>query len=152
MSKAKNLIVQLLRSQLSNTIANNRLPVDFTDAVFTQIDKRYYADSASQGISLTANEDRKIVAIQLYSEGYEQHAQFRGSIPNGIAFDMTKDDIRALLGNPAASGGGGTIPVLGKVKRWDRFEYPDHCLHLLYSDTDDKVQLISIIDPSSTPK
>jgi hypothetical protein len=72
-----------------------------------------------------------VVAVHLYSAGYQNHRQYQGELFDGLSFRDTRERVIQKLGSPSESGGGNE--ARGRVwPYWDRFDYPDHLLRVQY--------------------
>lgn len=53
-----------------------------------------------------------VSTVFLFAEGVQKHRQYQGDLPHGLRFGMSRDQVRALLGEPQW-----TSPVL-PIDRW----------------------------------
>ena len=146
-----NDLVELLGKRLDE-VARAQLVVALGDKGLTElVGDRFHMDFKNSGIAFIAPLDGKVTSIQLFAEGYEGYRQYRGQLPDGLAFNASRSSVLAHLGSAPASGGGGIVQFLGKVPKWDRFDRNDYSLHVQYVDDETAINLISLMRPDSVP-
>jgi hypothetical protein len=84
-----------------------------------------YHGNKANGISLysmVAKDKRdKINSIFLYGKGHKGFQPFTGDLPNGISFEMTRTEVKKLLGKPDWSieiGGVGIMANIASADKW----------------------------------
>jgi hypothetical protein len=105
-----------LSSMLGKSINNAQIKVWLselgacTKAVINRFDDSYYYSFKSEGISLCfSNPDNRLTAIILYSEGADHFRQYKGDLPFGLSFQLTRREVESILGQPEEFGGNGVI-------------------------------------------
>jgi hypothetical protein len=111
-----------------------------------EIDGRIYVQLPSAGLSAVADEHAVIFAVQLHAEDREGYVEFRGDLPRGLRFDMSRDAARAHLGPPTSSGEGADIHPFGRTTAWDRWDFPDApAVHCEYGHDDASIRMVSLL-------
>lgn len=65
-----------------------------------------YYNFKSTGISLKLDAQDELDTIVLYAEGADGFQQYKGDLPLGLTFQLTRKEIEGILGPPDSSGGG----------------------------------------------
>ena len=95
------------------------------------IEGETYFGAWARGVSFVAA-DGRITTVHVHVQPDPLYGAFRGDLPSGLRPDMTRADVRILLGTPEGSGEQTTIPVLGAKGAWDRFPSHGLLLHVGY--------------------
>jgi hypothetical protein len=107
-----------------------------------------YANHAGIQLALT-KKTFLIEAIFLFAQDVEKNEQYQGEIPAGIPFTATREEVRAVLGQPVmgmdASGEG----LLAIEYSFDRYENDAHYFRVEYYQTGG-IRLITLGIPYST--
>ncbi|MCW7541469.1 hypothetical protein OOT46_27035 [Aquabacterium sp. A7-Y] len=103
-----------------------------------------YVSIPQQGISLVLGAGEEVATVQLHRKGHEGYMQFSGELPAGLAFSMSRQAVRQLLGPPTRQGERQILPVLGRKPAWDSYTGDHLQLHIEYTDDEREVQLVSI--------
>lgn len=140
-------VVNLLHLRLE--AAHTLLSQSASTVVASTIEDRQYVEYPEGGLSIVASTGGNIVAIQLYAAGYQGYEQFKGAVPDHIAFSESRDSIRKRLGQPVASGGGGQSECFGEIPQWDLFERNNYRLHIQYTHDGAAISLITLQTKSS---
>jgi hypothetical protein len=86
-------------------------------------------------------------AFHLHRRGHDGYAEYRGELPNSVAFNDAEVSLIRKLGMPALTGGGGTSKVLKRpIRRWLRYLMDGACLQFEL-DASDKMQLATLFAP-----
>ncbi len=115
------------------------------------IDGRTYGEAPGSGLSFVVGTDGRIRTLHLYSDGHENFARFIGTIPFGIRFDMSRANVRAILGSPSASGEPRQIEHYGEGAAWDRFAFDAVQMHVEYRGDQRSIQLVTLMKESAVP-
>lgn len=110
-------------------------------------DRTYFA-LPQAGISLICDGGDLVTAIQLFGEHDDDYAKYTGSIPNGLAFEMTRPRVRDVLGVPLRQSESAVLPILGRIGPWDLFVLPRYCLHVQYSARATEIELVTLTLPA----
>lgn len=116
------------------------------------IHDRFHADLPRDGLALVADSSGRITSVQLFADGFQGYNGFRGELPEGVSFRDSRAEVRARLGTPSASGGGGVDPYLGPIRMWDRFDRDAYAMHVQYSEGENSVDLISLMTFDAIPR
>jgi hypothetical protein len=95
-----------------------------------------YYSFQDKGLSIRLDERGFITSIFFYAEGVDGFRQFRGFLPYGLEFTMTRADVEKTVGIAASYGGGGVINLWAK--------YPAKKMSITYdskAQTDRKVRM-----------
>jgi hypothetical protein len=98
------------------------------------IEDRAYLVYPAHGIEVALDEAGLIEQVMLHAEGHESHRGYRGPLPEGLSFMMSREEARHRLGTPERSGEAAVLPVLGASPPWDRFLRAGHLAHVRYAD------------------
>lgn len=95
----------------------------------------FVIDTSWHGLELHLSDNKAINAIVLHTDdpNDELLCAYRGELPMGLSFSMTRDDVRKLLGSPIASGEG-TLVLGLQLQAWDNFVSNQHRYQIKYVD------------------
>lgn len=77
----------------------------------------YYYNFKEKGISLKFDTSDELVAIFLYREGADEFSQYKGKLPFGIDWKMSREAIEDILGIPSFYGGEGIINLYAPYRK-----------------------------------
>ena len=100
-----------------------------TEALIDRFNDSYYYNFKSEGISLRFDgRDDELTTIFLYSEGADRFHQYKGDLPSGLSWQVTRKEVESILGPPDKFGGG------GGVYDWDNYwtEYRSKRIRIEY--------------------
>lgn len=137
-----NRITDLLGQRYADLRASSALGQGMPEA--ESIGDQSYVSLPAQGVSLVLLDNDRVGVIQMHGAGHEGFAQFAGDVPGGIAFAMSRSQIRQLLGTPDRHGEKQKVPVLGDKPAWDNYLIDGMRVHVEYTLTGQSVQLISL--------
>ena len=109
------------------------------------VSERYHLLFRDASISLTADENRRVIAVMFYRQGYQGLAGFSGLLPEGLEFSQNHEDVVRRLGTPSSSGGGKVVEHYGYAAHWDRFDRRNHHLHVEYCTDALGIQQITLM-------
>ncbi|WP_333682212.1 hypothetical protein [Dyella sp.] len=103
----------------------------------------------ADGISFSLTKDRRVDAIYLYAHGHEGFSDFRGFLPCGLSFDMSRNDVRSHFEDkygigPSRFNDGQEISGLGFVPAWDLYVVNDYAFHIQYNDHWNAINLVTL--------
>lgn len=146
MSQSIPEVIRILGASVKDAMTMSLLRDETQSVVSTSYTDRLYVDCKPAGLSIIATPDGECsLAVQLYSTGFQDHCQFKGDMPWGLSFEMSRQDMMHRFGKPSASGGGVKVPVFGTAPCWDRFDEPPLSIHVRYSPDLSSVILISVM-------
>jgi hypothetical protein len=119
--------------------------------VVEEIDGRIYGEARRSGLSFVVGEDGRIRTVHLHAEGHEGYSGYVGEIPRGVRFDMSRAEVRSILGSPDASGEARLIEHYGEGPAWDRFDLVGAQMHVEYVKDLRSIQLVTLMKPSAVP-
>ena len=148
----QNTLARLLGMNLEQ-VARSEFVLSLNEQpAIEKIEDRIYMALRISGVCFDAEaSDCKIAAIFLYADGYEDYKGFAGTLPEGIAFSMSRRLLQKQLGVPSASGCGNMILFYGKAPAWDRFDRNEYSLHIQYDDDEASINLVTIMRPEFIP-
>lgn len=112
------------------------------------IGDRGYLNLRDRGLSLVLDEDRRVLAVQLYGAGQDGFAEWSGPMPASLSFSAGRTAFRARLGDPVRSAGVRVAPILGARPAWDLFRWEFGLLNVQYEvDPEAGVRLVSLLPP-----
>jgi len=77
----------------------------FLFAEMEDIEGTYFFTNRTRGIDITLSKELIVEAIHLTND-YLDYNAFKDGLPFNLRFDLNKDDIREILGEPDSTGGG----------------------------------------------
>ena len=123
-------------------------PTRYTD----DDDGSFYMSFEQDGISFLFNKASALRTIHLFSSVNEEieqgFARYQAALPFGLSFGNSRDEVHALLGAPAKSGGGQPGMIHAVVPYWDRYAYPECELNVQYSKDLMSILLVALTKPS----
>ena len=82
-----------------------------------------------------------IDTIFLYGSGQSDFTEFGGPLEHGVVFGLTRDEVRALMGEPSKSGAPDeSVPAHAG---WDRYDFPTYSLHFTYNASNGRLDLVT---------
>ncbi len=106
----------------------------------------------ARGIEIEQDNVGAIKAIFLHSNSHESFSGFTGPLVGELSFDSSRQAVQAELGEPTKSKDAFVEDALGPQGAWDRFESPQHTIHIQYDpDTTDRIRLITLMNPDVVP-
>jgi hypothetical protein len=148
----QNNLFSLLGMDLDD-VARSAFVLSLNEQPVTEkIEDRFYMKMPASGLAFVASLERRVMAIQLHAEGYQQYTGFAGDLPEGVSFSNSRGSLQNRLGKPFASGGGNVIQFFGKALAWDRFDRSDYSLHVQYGDNLAAINLVTLMRPEFIPK
>ncbi|MDR3638112.1 MAG: hypothetical protein P4L84_30180 [Isosphaeraceae bacterium] len=148
----QNNLVSLLGMNL-DAVARSAFVLSLNDQPATEkIEDRFYMELPVSGVALIASLEQRVMAVQLYAEGYQKYKGYAGAVPEGVSFSSPRRAVQDRLGKPSASGGGNVIQFFGKAPVWDRFDRSDYSLHVQYADDEASINLVTVMRPEFIPK
>lgn len=123
---------------------------DFSDdpIVFESIEGRTYGGAPKAGLSLVVGDDGRIRTVHLHAAGHEGYASYVGVMPCGLRFEMSRADVRSILGSPTAFGEPRPIEHYGEGPAWDRFSMGTAQIHVEYRGDQRAIRLVTLMLPS----
>lgn len=111
---------------------------------------RSYLSSRPNGYLLELRGGRLLTlfVFTIPTDGYQA---FRGPLITGISAGSKRQDIRRVLGSPEKSGEAKAIPILGRKGAWDRYAHDGLYLHFEFTDPDEHLRQITVMDASIAP-
>lgn len=100
---------------------------------YDEIGGTTYVEALDCGLSFVLADDGIVKAVHLYAEGHQGSSGFRGRIPCGLRFNMSREEVRELLGQPDSHSDGGIETFLGAYPPWDSFRRAYFELHVEYT-------------------
>jgi hypothetical protein len=88
----------------------------------------------------------RLIDIGFYAGGYEGYREYAGGLIDGATFSTSRAEIRLLLGQPIASGGGNKVSGF-VLKEWDQFQLGDFFVGFRYSDPGGSICTINLTLP-----
>ena len=110
-----------------------------------------YGDAPRSGLSFVVGEDGRVEAVHLYADGHQGYDGYVGVIPSGIRFDMSRGQVRTVLGSPGVSLERRRFEGQGDYPAYDLFDLGGAYMHLEYAPDLGSIQLITLMKPSAVP-
>ena len=102
---------------------------------------------ADDGVDLQSDKHDHVRAIFLYFDAGRRFHEGLADIPD----DVTRGQLRAMLGEPSKSGGPLSDPVLGEYGPWDRFSRGTYTLHIQYRAKEDRINAVTLMRSDVAP-
>lgn len=112
--------------------------------------QRAYLSAHSAGYQLM-HCGREILTAFVYVEAAEGFQTFSGPLLGGLPDHATRQAVLERFGLPSKSGTAVTIAGLGRQGAWDRFDIGRVCIHFQYTESDERVRLLSVMLPCNAP-
>lgn len=109
-------------------------------------DGECYFSYPDLGIEILFDSAMKVKTVFLYSgrEEEKEQKQFAGKLPAEVSFEMSREDVRGLLGMPF-SYKAEVFKVLGEFQNpWDKFQLELRTLHVRYNPDTTKIEQVSV--------
>src|SRR5690606_33147833 len=90
---------------------------------------RSYLTFKHAGVLLDMDEDSVLRSISLHSGFFEDFSAYKGELPNGLDFGLSRVEVRKRLGEPSRTGEA-RRSNLGPVPCWDRFDFAVYSMHV----------------------
>jgi len=144
----QHTLIDMLGTNLDDVAQSSFLKSLLEEPTIERIEDRSYMELPASGLAFVASLSRRVIAIQLHAEGYQEYTGFARPIPDGISFSHSRRAVQRRLVKPSATGGGN---FHGKASVWDRFDKPEYSLHVQYADNDASINLVTIMRPEFVP-
>lgn len=106
----------------------------------------------TRGIEIELDDIGAIKTIFLHSDLHESFSGFQGPLIGELSFTSDRAAVRDELGKPTKAKNAFVEESLGPQGAWDRFESPNHTIHIQYDpDTTDRIRLITLMNPDVVP-
>lgn len=93
----------------------------------------------------------RISTLFIYVTPKDGFAACISPLPYDLLPQSTRSDVRQRLGMPTRSGAAQSLPPLGRYGPWDRFDGTDLCLHVQYTESNERIELITIMTVAAAP-
>ena len=107
---------------------------------------------ARVGGELAAVDQLRVSTVHLYCIPDGEHSAYTGPLPRGLTAEMSRREVRNLLGDPERSGEAVRLPVLGDMPAWDRFAVDGWFLHAQYRGAGPGLSLVTMMTPEAAPR
>ncbi len=104
-----------------------------------------YLVSESEGLQLLYSPTGRVTVLFLYDGTKEGFSRYAGSLPFGLSFDQTPNDVRKLLGQPSAEGGPAGLQVLGG------YDFPSFSAHVSFRTGGTAIEMVTLMAPAQVP-
>ena len=106
----------------------------------------------TRGIEIEQDNVGAIKTIFLHSDSHESFSGYQGPLIGQLSFASSREAVRDELGEPTKAKDAFVEDSLGPQGAWDRFESPQHTIHVQYDpDTTDRIRLITLMNPDVVP-
>jgi hypothetical protein len=117
-----------LSSMLGQGIDSAEIKTWLSSLGTPEIDKTSAGDNysfKSEGVYLQFNTQDKLDAIFLYSEGVGGFQQYKGDLPFGLTFQLTRKEVENILGPPDGSDNDYDVPAISKTNIFANYSSKD---------------------------
>ena len=94
----------------------------------------------------------RVSTVHLHCTPDSEHSAYTGLLPRGLGAEMSRHEVRNLLGDPERSGETVRLPVLGDMPAWDRFVVGGWFLHVQYRGDGSGLSLVTMMTPEAAPR
>lgn len=105
-----------------------------------------YLSFRSRGLSLVFMSSGIVGVVNIHSQGDGEYNGYVKDLPGDLSFNMSRADVRKLLGLPKKSGEIQDIPILGLQPSWDGFYIEGFAMYVRYSFEENSIERIVITD------
>lgn len=99
-------------------------------------------DYPTRGVAVYFDASDRVRTVFLYSEGRDGHSQSVLPLPHDLLFSDTPERVNAKVGKPQQSG-----VVKASGRKWVRYDYGSHALHLEFGVPDERISLARVMVP-----
>lgn len=110
-----------------------------------RIEDQSYIGAPDYGISVVLPDHETVAAVHLFAGTTSEMSRYPYELPEGLTFDMSRKEIRGLLGEPEQQGEESTVPVLGRMPPWDIFARGGHRIHVEYDWGENRLRLVTLM-------
>lgn len=125
-------------------LKNHESFIKFNQLELEKIGEDIYLGGELDGIVFSFINGTNLTQIDYYSDGYNGFAEYLGTLPKKISFQMSQDKIHTILGQPDTFQNQRTIPVIGKIPAAESYNFERYRLLLRYSEDLSSLLLITI--------
>ena len=140
---------QLFESPISSYLGQIGTEVDIYPTTFDSVKVTVsggcnYLSARDAGISFALSKKLKVEQIFLYADQVEKFKQYAGDLPGGLSFDMSRAEVRKVLGEPSSSEEAGGVGIMANEFSFDHYQSDTHYIRLHFTDKDAQIRLITI--------
>lgn len=107
-------------------------------------EQEFFVSAPDESWEFHLGKDNTITTIFLFlTKGFGEF--------DGVNQFTTRDEILKKYGSPTKYSQEKTIPILGKVGAWERYDYENYVLHFSHCVNSDKIDKISFMLPNPAP-
>lgn len=99
---------------------------------------------SEHGLSLACDSDEKINSIFVETSSFDESL-------SDMRFSLCRHEVIALFGAASKSGKPMIDPILGEYGVWDRYDRPDHSIHVEYYPHEDRIKQITLMRADVVP-
>lgn len=110
-----------------------------------RIEHRTHVDAPAIGVGFVDHGDGVVDTINVRCDETEGPSAFRGDLPMGLATSMTRAEVRGVLGEPEAWGGGEVPWLPGWRPAWDMFPVAGEVVHVSYRDREPGLAQVTVM-------
>jgi hypothetical protein len=142
-------MTQIFESPIFSYLGQLGREVDIYPTTFNSVEvevmgESNYLNARDAGISFALNKQLKIDAIFLYADGVEDFKQYQEDLPGGLSFDMSRAQVRKVLGEPSFSGEAGGTGIMAIKFSFDRYESDTNYIRFEYTEKDKQIRLVTM--------
>ncbi len=107
--------------------------------------------SSPSGEYLFSHTLDRIDTLFIYIKPKTKHTAFTGELIRRLTINSSRMDVRRIFGMPTRSGEPQDLPPLGRFGGYDRYDSKELCLHFQYSESDEQIEMITIMSADIAP-
>jgi hypothetical protein len=111
------------------------------------IEDRTYLSWPDHGLDIQLDKAGRIEILFLHAAGHEEYCRFPHPLPCGLRFELSRDEVRGIMGTPDKSGEPAIISVLGSYPAWDVFTARGTRVHVSYCESGPGISLVTLSAP-----
>ena len=136
--------VELLSKRLSE-IESDPLYCTFLPVAKRQSDEEFFHFNKQKGVTFTFDtESSRLKQLDFFSDGYQGYRQFAGELPKKLRFDMGKEEVNKMLGEPSQHSIAKKLPILGQIPAGDSYDFSTYKLIIRYTETLSDILLVTL--------
>lgn len=92
---------------------------------------RQYLEYPTDGLCLVTDWGT-VTGVKLYKDKLDGYKGYKGAIPGGGTFGMSKEDLQAIYGEPVGALAEFEDPLIGVILASNHFDFEDLTIHVEY--------------------
>lgn len=108
--------------------------------------------AGGHGFELSCDADGTVKLVSFFGPGAQPDVRaYAETLPAGLTFQSSPEQVRRALGNPSISGPEQLVPNVGRVGPWDRFDRSTFSMHVQYNLRGRRIFVIQLLATDRIP-